>query len=60
MHGDYKGVSIEYLIIPEGVHSIVFFGEIKLDYDFGNKNIFSIRCLNERSISLAHVYKGYF
>ena len=42
MHGDYKGVSIEYLIIPEGVHSIVFFGEIKLDYDFGNKNIFSI------------------
>ena len=42
MHGDYKGVSIEYLIIPEGVHSIVFFGEIKLDYDFANKNIFSI------------------
>ena len=47
MHGGYKDVSMEYLIIHEGIHSIVFFGEIKLDYDFGSKKIFSISNFKE-------------
>ena len=47
MHGDFKGVSIEYLCIPEGIHSVVFFGDINLDYDFGTKKMFSIQNFDE-------------
>jgi len=47
MHGDFKGVSIEYLCIPEGIHSVVFFGDIQLDYDLGSKQIFSIHDFDE-------------
>ena len=47
MHGDYKGVDESFLEIHDGIHTVVFYGEPNLDYNFGDKKIYSINTFHE-------------
>ena len=47
MHGDLKGVNPDYLIIPEGIHSVVFYGDNQLEPALDTKNIFYIESFTE-------------
>ena len=47
MHGDYKGVDESYLKIHDGIHTVVFYGKPDLDYNFGDKKIYSINTFQE-------------
>ena len=47
MHGDFKGVDKKYLNIHEGIHTVVFYGEAFVDYNFGEKNIYNISKFDE-------------
>ena len=47
LHGNLKGVSSSYLTIPKGIHTVVFYGNIEIEYNFDSKNIYSISDFNE-------------
>ncbi|MBB38368.1 MAG: hypothetical protein CL515_05475 [Actinobacteria bacterium] len=47
MHGDFKGVDESFLEIHEGIHTVVFYGDPILDYNFGDKKIYSINSFKE-------------
>ena len=47
MHGDFKGVDKSFLEIHEGIHTVVFYGDPIIDYNFGDKKIYSINSFKE-------------
>ena len=47
MHGDFKGVDESFLEIHEGIHTVVFYGNPIVDYNFGKKKIYSINSFKE-------------
>ena len=47
MHGDFKGVDESFLEIHEGIHTVVFYGDPIVDYNFGKKKIYSINSFKE-------------